>query len=88
MFLQCVLWRIVFALSPHTISFVLTPEGFSSKRALTYFAIPECIPPQSPLSEEMATIKWFGLLSSELNSAFSNKAKKYSVCNGNFKQTK
>lgn len=88
MFLQCVLWRIVFALSPHTMSFVLTPAGFSSNRALMYFAIPECIPPHNPLSDEMANIKWFGLLSSELNSAFSNKAEKYSVNNAYFKQTK
>ena len=78
LFLPCVLRNSCLALSPQETIFTLSAP-FSAKVALTAFTKLEWIPPQSPRSDDITTIKLFGLvLSASLGviSTFSYKAGK------------
>ena len=68
--------RMVRTLSPtHTNMVELASWPLSAIRERMYRATLECTLPHRPLSEEMATIRCLGFLSSSNISAFSNKAK-------------
>ena len=58
-------------LSPTATTLKLVPAGFSGMAALIARTMLECVEPQRPRSDVIATIKWFGFFSSCVISAFS-----------------
>jgi len=59
------------ALSPTATNLILASADLVDTSAFIALQIAEWTPPHRPLSEEIATIRWFGLLSSDSTSNLS-----------------
>lgn len=74
MFLRNLRWRIVRTLSPIHTMLVVELAGRSAMVVRMALKMLEWIPPQRPLSEDTAMMRWFGLRSSDRTSDLSNSA--------------